>query len=45
MQRIDDEFTDRPVSRQRKWALRNPEKAKALLNRYRQNKRKKKESK
>lgn len=41
MQKIIDEYTDLPVSRQRKWALRNPDKAKALVKRYRQNKTKK----
>ena len=33
-EKIIDEFTDLPVSRQRKWALRNPEKAKKLRVRF-----------
>lgn len=32
--KIIDEFTDLPVSRQRKWALRHPEKYKALKKRF-----------
>lgn len=32
--KIKDEFTDLEVSRQHKWALRHPDKAKAIRNRY-----------
>jgi hypothetical protein len=34
--KILDEFTDLPVSHTRKWQLRNPEKAKALKQRYKE---------
>ncbi len=34
MKLIIDEFTDLPISRQRKWQLRHPEKSKAINHRY-----------
>lgn len=32
--KINDEFTDLKLTRQRKWALRHPAKAKAIQDRY-----------
>lgn len=32
--KIIDEYTDLPVSRQRKWQLRHPEKQKVIKDRY-----------
>lgn len=35
---IKDEFTDLPISKQRKWQLRNPDKDKAIKKRYKDKK-------
>lgn len=36
--KIQDQYTNLPVSRQRKWQLRNPDKDKAIKKRYRDKK-------
>lgn len=33
--KLQDEFTDLPITRQYRWQLRNPEKARLLSRRYR----------
>ena len=40
MNKIIDEFTDLPISRTKKWELRNPEKAREMKNFYSRNRNK-----